>query len=120
NFFKFELSERKTYLTPYLGGGLGMLLVEFNFSSRVMDNITIPFGMGAKIGINNRLTLGLEYTLHRTFRDDLDQISDWRYNSLDVFSLKQRANAQNDDWFTFFGVFISYKLKDCVTCPAYL
>lgn len=120
NFLHFEQTVRHRYATPYIGAGLGFMLVDFKLAANTLENITIPFGLGVKIGLTERLAMGLEYTLHKTFRDDLDKISDWRYNSSGSFPLKQRANPQNDDWFTFFGVFLSYKLKDCVTCPAYL
>ncbi len=120
NFFRFELSARKKYVSPYLSAGVGFSMVNFSFASKFIENFGIPFGMGVKVGLSKRLSLGVEYTLHRTFRDDLDQISDWKYTSGDNYALKQRANPQNDDWVSFFGVFLSYKLKDCVTCPAYL
>lgn len=120
NFLHFEQAVRYRYATPYIGAGLGFMMVDFRLSSNTLQNFNIPFGLGVKIGLTERLAIGMEYTLTKTFRDDLDKISDWRYNSGGTFPLKQRANPQNDDWFSFFGVFLSYKLKDCVTCPAYL
>ncbi len=120
NFFRFELSARKKYVSPYVGAGIGFSMVDFKFASKFIENFNIPFGLGVKVGLGARFAVGIEYTLNRTFRDDLDQISDWKYTSGENYSFKQRANPQNDDWFSFFGVILSYKLKDCVTCPAYL
>lgn len=120
NFLRFEQSKRYKYVSPYINGGLGFMLLDFSLSSTFMENITIPFGVGVKIGINDKWAIGLEYSIHKTFRDDLDKITEWLYTSGESYPLKQRANVQNDDWFTFFGVFLSYKLKDCVTCPANL
>jgi hypothetical protein len=96
------------------------MMLDYNFATRPIENFTIPFGLGLKVGLNERIAIGFEYTVHKTFRDDIDKIEDWLYTSSDNYALKQRANPQNSDWFTFFGVFLSYKLKDCVTCPANL
>lgn len=120
NFLRFEMSPRTQYISPYIFGGLGMMLLDFQITNNIGEYFTIPFGMGVKIGLNSKWAIGVEYSLHKTFRDDLDKISEWLYTSGESYPLKQRANAQNDDWFTFFGVFLSYKLKDCVTCPANL
>ncbi|MDA3866107.1 MAG: DUF6089 family protein [Salinivirgaceae bacterium] len=120
NFFRFEQLPRQRFISPYINGGIGLMTVDFQFNSNFREYFTIPFGVGVKIGINERWAVGLEYSFHRTFRDDLDKIPDWLYTSSETYPLKQRANVQNDDWFTFFGVFLSYNLKDCVTCPANL
>lgn len=120
NFLRFEQSPRVRYISPYIFGGLGLMLLDFEFTNGFKEYVTIPFGIGFKIGLNDKWAIGVEYALHKTFRDDLDKISEWLYTSNESYPLKQRANIQNDDWFTFFGVFLSYKLKDCVTCPANL
>ncbi|PLX20700.1 MAG: hypothetical protein C0599_08635 [Salinivirgaceae bacterium] len=120
NFLKFEQSPRYNYISPYIGAGLGVMMLDYTFAKSVIENFTIPFGLGLKVGLNERFAIGFEYTVHKTFRDDIDKIEDWLYTSSDNYAFKQRANPQNNDWFTFFGVFLSYKLKDCVTCPANL
>lgn len=120
NFLKFEQSPRYKYISPYIGAGFGVMMIDFTFAKNVIENFTIPFGVGLKIGLNDRFAVGFEYTINKTFRDDIDKIEDWLYTSSGNYALKQRANPQNDDWFTFFGIFLSYKLKDCVTCPANL
>jgi hypothetical protein len=120
NFLKFEQTPRYNYISPYIAAGLGFMMLDFSFAKSAIENFTLPFGVGLKIGLNERIAVGFEYTVHKTYRDDIDKIEDWLYTSSDNYAFKQRANSQNNDWFTFFGVFLSYKLKDCVTCPANL
>lgn len=118
NFLKFEQSPRFRYVSPYIVAGVGVMMLDFTFAKSAIENFTVPFGVGLKVGLNEKFAVGFEYTAHKTFRDDIDKIDDWLYTSSDNYSFKQRANPQNNDWFTFFGIFLSYKLKDCVTCPA--
>jgi hypothetical protein len=104
-------------------------------------NATFPFGMGFKFH-TGRLAVSIEWGLRRTFTDYLDDVSttyvdpDLLFatngvlaaliadrsvvNPGEINTGRQRGNPSNNDWYSFAGVTLSYKLsrKESV-CPAY-
>jgi hypothetical protein len=89
------------------------------------------FGMGFKYSINGRLGLGLEWGLRKSFTDYIDDISTTYYVDFDKLSPgeigvaeflsdpspvkhkpgMQRGNSQNNDWYSFAGVTLSYRFS---------
>jgi hypothetical protein len=68
----------------------------------------IPFITGVKYNATDELTLGVEWHLRRSFRQDPTDPD----NGFRMFRLTQ--------WNTFFGVTIGYKvIRTCRTCPFY-
>ncbi|MDD4745959.1 MAG: DUF6089 family protein [Salinivirgaceae bacterium] len=119
NFLPFKADRAKSVFSPYLTVGLETTLVNFSFDAKVLNNISLPFGVGFKLNLPKRWNAGIEYIIHKTFRDDLDRLDNPLFSEQDVFQYKQRANSRNKDWYTFFGIYIAYKLKSSVTCRAY-
>lgn len=86
----------------------------------------IPFGLGVKVGITKKLGVALFWEMHKTFSDYLDDISTTYYldgeridpnNTPEYLSDPtmsyqpgmQRGNSRNDDWYSFYGITITYK-----------
>ncbi|MEM9820361.1 MAG: DUF6089 family protein [Bacteroidota bacterium] len=153
---------RDRRLSPYLFGGIAL----FNFNPQAeyqgrrvdlqplgtegqgLDNFpdrynrvqfSIPFGIGLKFAINDRLNLGVEIGLRKTFTDYLDDVSGTyvNYNELlaangqlsadlsnrtgeflgtDPLQLetgtRRRGNPDSKDWYFINGVTLSYSLFD--------
>jgi hypothetical protein len=105
--------------------------------SRIMP--CIPFGMGVKFNINNKLTIAAEYGMRITFNDYLDDVStDYAINSEIVAQngaiaglasnqsrgdyagisndYYQRGNKADIDWYGYLGVSLIFYIRDPSTC----
>lgn len=105
NFLPYITGERNFLRSTYVSAGLGYGL--FSGSS---NSLLIPFGVGAKMNFGERLSGGIEWSFRKTFADDIDNYPNLLGNTL----------INNNDWYSFFGLFISYKfVKFAADCPAY-
>jgi opacity protein-like surface antigen len=105
------IKKNNNRFTPFIFLGIGG---NYIFSSGGFENpITIPFGLGIKYNIFERLTLGIEWSYKKTFNDEIDG----------VINIQDEINnpvIHNDDWYSFCGVFVTYKLfRDKIDCPTY-
>jgi len=106
--------------------------------------LAIPFGVGFKYSISKNIACGFEWGMRKTNTDYLDDIST-TYADPNILSAEntplsaimadrsiklpgephntglQRGNSKNDDWYSFFGAFITFKVtsKGKSDCPAY-
>lgn len=115
NFLPFTSSgyikKNNERLAPFIfvGVGANVLLGAGGFE----NPITIPFGLGIKYNIFERLTLGVEWSYRKTFNDELDGV-------INVQDENNTPVIHNDDWYSFCGVFLSYKIsKTKIDCPTY-
>jgi hypothetical protein len=104
--------------------------------------LSIPFGMGFKFHAMGRLGLSVEWGMRKTYTDYLDDVSttyveqDVLYankgleaatfadrslvNPGDSNKNRQRGNSTTNDWYSFAGVTLTYKLsKGKSVCAAY-
>jgi hypothetical protein len=149
NFFPYFTGSNLTYFTPYLFAGPGFFIfnpkAEYDGDMVTLRNIhtegqsegqeystygfAMVFGLGFKYSINNRLGLGLEWGMRKTFTDYIDDISTKYYIDFDKLSpgeisaaqmlsdpatIKhkpgmQRGNPQNNDWYSFAGITLTYR-----------
>lgn len=94
--------------SPYIFTGITGL---YMFGDKSDIYFAIPFGAGFKINLNKRIGLGIEYSLKRSFSDDLDGSDSW--NDDEYF-------GYTNDWYSFLGIFCSYKIfTKNLLCPAY-
>jgi len=97
--------------TPFVFLGIGGSYV-FN-SSGFSNPITIPFGLGIKYNIFDRFTLGLEWSFHKTFNDEIDGV-------ITIQDSENTPVIHNDDWYSLCGISLSYKIfKEAIDCPTY-
>lgn len=93
-------------ISPYIGLGLGIALVDLTFIPH------IPMAIGVKFTPGGRWALGLEWRLHKTFFDSIDNYSN--------LSVGRKAWTHNNDWYGFGGLFVTYRLENSkAICPAY-
>ncbi|OFX84331.1 MAG: hypothetical protein A2W99_01015 [Bacteroidetes bacterium GWF2_33_16] len=116
NFMSFTssgfLRKNDERFTPFVFIGIGGNYV-FN-SSGFSNPISIPFGLGIKYNIFERVTLGLEWSFRKTFNDQIDGV-------INIQDSENTPTIHNDDWYSFCGIFVTYKVfKEAIDCPAYL
>ncbi len=105
NFVPYMTGEGRFLNSIYIAGGIGYSTILSGSNSLV-----IPFGLGFKIDLSERLSTGLEWSFRKTFVDDIDDFANPLENTL----------LNNNDWYSIFGLFISYKfVKFAADCPAY-
>ncbi len=106
NFFDFGLDQLKSTTkraTPYIFLGVGCV---------VYDNaaaFVLPFGVGGKFKLSERLNLGLTWTMEKVFADDFDKIDNPRGLNKGAF--------MNNDWYSKLTLSLSFDFwKVCPTC----
>jgi uncharacterized protein DUF6089 len=75
--------------------------------------IALPLGIGFKYNYDKRIGVGIEWTFKRTFDDD------WDFNNERTINNHQTAFQYNKDWYSFVGLFLTYKFDESFECPAY-
>jgi hypothetical protein len=106
NFLPYLTGQESKIGSPYIAGGIGYSLGLSNGISL----LTVPFGLGYKYNITNRLSTGLEWSFRKTFNDKIDNIT----------SPNGSTTLHNNDWYSTFGVLITYKfVKFAADCAAY-
>lgn len=102
-----------TQFSPYLFAGIGGVLInpetDYGSISTIKQTadanadyssiqLVIPFGIGAKITINDSWLIGLEGGLRNPYSDYLDGVS-------------ESGNPDANDWYSFAGATLMYRLK---------
>ena len=112
NFFEYGMGETYRKLkrfSPYITAGLSATM--WSVEKKIFAGFTIPFGIGAKFKVNERLNLGLELLMKKVFSDRLDGTA-----LEDPLSIKS-SFAKNTDWYSTFTLTISYEFsKRCAVC----
>ncbi|MDD4848610.1 MAG: DUF6089 family protein [Bacteroidales bacterium] len=121
HFFKYKTGSKRHWFTPYLFGGVGIMLfnpqtiingekvnlqelgTEGQFSAVYPDrqpyNLTqvcVPFGFGVKFGFWKRLCLTIEWGMRKTFTDYLDDCSQTYYLNHEVTNYSNVAAEASD------------------------
>jgi hypothetical protein len=116
NFFDFNLHEEKPKFTPYVYSGLSYLFCDGKYlvgnaieTSGISTSIAIPMTVGIKSNISRSLILALEVGARYTFTDNIDG------SNPDNNSLPKFGNINNNDWYVFSGVTLTYTFgeKQC-------
>ena len=112
NFFNYGIGEKYRKLkrwSPYITAGLGATVWTTDGYTGVA--MTLPFGIGAKYKIKERLNLGVEFLMKKTFSDKVDGTM-----LSDPHAIKS-GFAKNTDWYSTLSVTLSYEFsKRCATC----
>jgi hypothetical protein len=119
NFKPFKLVDRKRPITTYINGGLGATFFP-GMPEGSPVQLTLPFGVGIKAGINRRTCIGIELSGRKTFTDYLDGIQNSIYTVGNITEGSPKHPVINNDWYTVAGLFLTYKLFDNPgDCPVY-
>jgi hypothetical protein len=109
-----------------------------------LTQIGIPFGLGLKYSLLKKFCIGLEWGMRKTFTDYLDDVSTVYPDPIIIEAESgpvaaalsdrtykdpgqvvnntglQRGNSHTKDWYSFAGIFITYKIKGKnAHCAAY-
>ena len=105
-FLEFDTRQRRRHnFSPYVTLGFGVFYIS-DF------NTHIPFGVGVKYTPYDRWAFGVEWRIHKTFYDEIDDYVN--------ISQSPRSIIHNNDWIGFAGIFVSYRLvRRGAVCPAY-
>lgn len=112
NFFAYQLNNDITAkVTPFVFIGVA----GFYTNPEVQNNTTntsygtsttalaIPFGLGIKSNFIQNLGLNIEWTYRKTYSDLVDGLESRHFNGY------QLSNSQNNDWYAFVTISLSYK-----------
>lgn len=110
NFMSYDhiFFKKKSRFTPYLTAGLAATCYksyeeESDGKQRIV--LSLPFGMGAKYKINEWLRVGFEWTMRKTFCDDLDLVGE-RIGTIDPsdpYGFGTQVLTHNNDWYSLAG-----------------
>lgn len=96
-----------------------------------LTSFAIPFGIGFKYSLSKKLGFSAEWGLRKTVTDYIDDVSTtyfidsenitpddelwnvyrWSDPTRDHYPGQQRGNSTNDDWYSFFGIMLTYKIN---------
>lgn len=112
NFVNFGMGESYRHLkrlSPYITGGLGLSI--WTTSGYTGAAFTIPFGVGVKYKLQERLNLGVEFLMAKAFNDRLDGPV-----LADPHGIKS-SFLKNTDWYSTLSVTLTYEFsKRCAVC----
>lgn len=86
------------FFTPYITAGLGLNSFD-DRRGKMCYAVNIPFGIGVKCKIYNRINIGLEWTLHKMFNDKFDYLDN-------PYNYEQHSSVANKDWFSMATLFV--------------
>jgi len=100
NFLDYYTGRLDNSISPYLFGGVSGFFCNgsFDFNKNAL-NLSVPFGVGCKISITKRLASTVEWRMHYTLTDNLEDCDIAPYAN----------NGANKDWFGMFNLSITYK-----------
>lgn len=126
NFLPYITTSKKYRFSPYVTAGLSYLIplkqAEFK------GVIGIPFGVGLKLNLTEKFSIGAEWVLHKAFSDELDGLGEYDSNPLfeeflnnqTAAPYRQYSTIYRNDYYAFTGIFLSYKITyRQMKCPAY-
>lgn len=113
NFLPYIINRWKSSHTPYMFAGIGYSFIVASTVNDISNHMTIPFGVGYKCRINEKIGIGCEWGLRKTFTDKLDGL-------LNPGPDGSYAESHNNDWYSFAGIFITFRIfEKQIPCPAY-
>jgi hypothetical protein len=109
NFFPY--SDKYAYLgtkpyTPYLFTGVGVTCATGN---NTFTGANIPFGMGLKYKLKNRMNIGIEFSMRKLFGDDFDVTEKTTGWNLDSPYGIESSFLKNKDWYSFTMIFLTWE-----------
>ena len=123
-FFDFDLHNGGTVSTPYLYSGVSVAKHDnffFNPDGTIEDEDTtsyafgIPIVLGYKVAVSTDFILAFEIGARYTFSDELDgSVPD----AEEAFESRAFGNTNNNDWYTFTGITLTYTFgRNPCFCP---
>ena len=122
NFLPYQINNYTTSpFTPFVYVGVAAFRVsptvknettELETKSKAFIAPSVPFGFGFKFNFIRNLGLTIEWGVRKTFTDEVDGLGSTYANEY------QLSNSQNNDWYSFTGISLNYKiLTKTDRCP---
>lgn len=93
---------------PFIFGGLGATFVKGEQKNVFTANV--PLGIGAKYKINERMNVGVDWSIHFSLSDELDGVKD-------PYGIKSSGLWKNQDCYSMLQVSFTYSFSaKCKTC----
>jgi len=110
NFFSFDHPYKQaSNFTPYMSLGLGTIFYKRFEELKVV--LSLPFGAGVKWKMKNGVRVGAEWTMRKSFTDDLDYVGEQgSVNPSKPLGADFSKITHNNDWVSFVGVYASFSL----------
>ncbi len=143
NYLKYILGEKKMPFSSYVTAGIGVVyfpydmdpafIASFNSGhnkgvAKINDSAittALPFGIGFKYTLGQRLGIGIEYQMRKLFSDKLDNLDDpLAYVTIKPDGTKEETiytdMLHNNDWLGYLGIHLAYKIYiGRKACPVY-
>jgi hypothetical protein len=118
NFFSFDHpTNKESVFTPYFSLGIGSVFYKRytedngNHDEKPTFVLSLPFGAGVKWKVNDWVNVGAEWTLRKTFVDDLDVVGQNNaVNGSNPLGFQNTALTHNNDWYSVVGVYATFNL----------
>jgi hypothetical protein len=111
NFFEYGLLKTGDFeytFSPYICVGIGLTSFINNDNDAIFSP-NIPFGVGIKYKVLNRINIGLEWTMHKLFTDNFDGVD----NPYQI----EKSSLMNNDWYSMctlsIGIDLGERYKFC-------
>lgn len=118
NFFSFDHpTNKESVFSPYFTLGMGSVFYKRytedngNHDEKPTFVLSLPFGAGVKWKVNDWMNLGAEWTLRKTFVDDLDVVGHENVlNASNPLGFQKTTFTHNNDWYSVVGVYATFNL----------
>lgn len=112
----FDIGENSYYkskfdATPYILLGIGLCTYNDLYQGGNIYEFSIPFGIGGKWKINKRLTLGIQWSIHKLFTDRFDVTNDSN-KILDNPTNAPKVGFLDTDFYSIANISLSVNLFD--------
>lgn len=112
----FDIGENSIYkskfdATPYIMLGVGLCAYTDIYGGSSMYELSIPIGLGGKWKINKRLTLGIEWSIHKLFTDSFD-VTNATNEILDNPTNAPKVGFLDTDFYSLAKISLSINLFD--------
>ena len=94
-------------LVPFVFAGFGLTYAK---ADKSVFTANVPFGLGIKYKVRDRMNVGVEWAMHLSMSDELD-------GSKDPYSIKSSGLFKNTDCYGMLQVTLTYSFSaKCRTC----
>lgn len=99
-------------VTPYFFAGAGHIAYSVNNSPVIKNSVSVPFGVGVKTKLSNRIEIAAELNYRYTMSDDIDDVLDNR-----VYSQPEKPYImKGNDLFYTAQIKVTYKIPVQIKC----
>ena len=138
NYFDYWTGSNRNYFTPYIFAGVsfftcntslpeeirydsdGNIVRAFDSNANILSaeeyrnipkgsNFSVPFGIGVKYSLFKRIGMSLEWRIHKTFTDEIDNVVDNYYKEESIYH--KEPIGYKSDWFSMLGLSITYRFN---------